>query len=39
VGPGGVSSLTGLTVDVAMLLVTPGPFYDSKSNVVRFTFQ
>jgi hypothetical protein len=39
VGPGGVSSLTGLTVDVAMLMVTPGPYYDSKSNVVRFTFQ
>jgi hypothetical protein len=39
VGPGGVSSLTGLTVDVAMLMAKPGPNYDSKSNVVRFTFQ
>ena len=38
-GAGAVSSLTGLTVDVAMLMVTPGPFYDSRSNLVRFTFQ
>ena len=38
-GAGAVSSLTGLTVDVAMLMVAPGPFYDSKSNLVRFTFQ
>jgi hypothetical protein len=39
VGPGTLTGLTGQTVDVAFLLVTPGPFYDSKSNMVRFTFQ
>jgi hypothetical protein len=39
VGPGGVSSLTGLSVDAVVLLVSPGPLYDSKSNLVRHTFQ
>lgn len=37
-GPGAVSSLTGMTVDVVFLMVAPGPFYDSKSNLIRFTF-
>lgn len=36
--PGSVSSLNGLTFDIVTLLVSAGPFYDSKSNVVRHTF-
>lgn len=39
VGPGAVSSLTGLTLDATLLILSPFSFYDSRSNVVRITFQ
>jgi len=37
--PGSVSGLAGLSFDIAVVLVRPGYAYDSRSNVVRYTFQ
>jgi hypothetical protein len=39
VPPGSVNNLAGLTVDVAFVMLTLGGAYDSRSNVVRYTFQ
>ncbi|HMS16836.1 MAG TPA: hypothetical protein PKA37_08335, partial [Planctomycetota bacterium] len=38
-GPGSVSGLAGITLDFVVLMLDPIGGYDSRSNVVRYTFQ